>query len=194
MRYLGIIIIYAVSLPADILGMLAVLLVRALWGENLRFETVEDRASLPALACDLIPGSWASRTWYRQKINGAYMLRRENEVATFGRWVTWGGTTLGPHAVFYGPGQAVTTGNKTDVQYHEHIHCEQAEAHMLSSAIIGAFAAVFGPLWLSVVIWSTGYIFMGVGGWVVAFLRGEKPYSGSYHEEAAYGITAQRGK
>lgn len=193
MKYLVMIILYLVSLPADLLGMLAVLIVRAAWGENLRFETVEDRNGLPALACDLKPDSWPCRTWYRQKMGGEYVTRPEELVDQYGTWITWGGTTLAPHAVFYGPGQAaVDQDYTTEVQYHEHVHCEQGEAHMLSSAIVGLTVVVFGPVWLGILVWSTGYIFMGLGGWLTAALRGEEAYRGSYHEEAAYEITANR--
>jgi hypothetical protein len=190
--------LYATSLPWDFVGWILVLAIYWMWGENLRWEKRpglgEDGRPYPglsALACDLKPDSWPARSWYRYKEIDAktgkagYTRNRDSLVASHGEWRTWGGTTLAAHAVFYGPG-VVASGEWSPVQLHEHVHCEQAEAAMLLSFLAGLFVSFFaGPL-IGFIIWWTGYIQMGVANWTTAVLRGESPYRGSHHEEAAY--------
>jgi hypothetical protein len=43
---------------------------------------------------------------------------------------------------------------------------------------IAALVTFFG-------IWTTGYLMMGISGWLTALLRGEEAYWGSTHEESA---------
>jgi hypothetical protein len=81
------------------------------------------------------------------------------------------------------------------VEYHEHVHVEQAEAAMLTSFLmaVSAFLVLFftsAPVWaVCGGLWVLGYVLMAVGGWVVAWFRGEDVYRGSSHEEAAYALT-----
>ena len=188
---------YFVSLPNDIFAWLAVFLIWLFWGEDLHWER-------DALVCRLKENSWPTRSWYRVKrfnpiTNKSEYVRITGGLAD-GQWQTWGGTTLG-HAIFYGPNRRLADEprNWEPLQVHEHVHVEQCEASMLRAFLI---AAGVGPeLWALghpvaalatfLIIWATGYIFMGVGGLTTAWLRGEDAYRGSHHEEAAYAIDAQ---
>ena len=144
----------------------------------------------PCLTCQIkpdtfpvTPGIWP-KGWYLHRKSGR----------------PWGGTTLG-HAIFYGPyGRLVgkTFGTPeldpwTRTQAHEHIHVEQAEAASVGSFCVGLAAGIV--LWVLghveagaitfLAIWTSGYLVMGVSGWVAALLRGEEAYWGSQHEESA---------
>jgi hypothetical protein len=63
---------------------------------------------------------------------------------------------------------------------------------MLRAFLIAVLVVAVGQstasYWLAGVVWLTGYIQMGVANWTTAWLRGEDPYRGSHHEEAAYAI------
>ena len=64
---------YAITLPVDLGAWLLVVIIRALWGESLRWEH-------GCLIVRLAPTSWPMRSWYRP----------------------WGGTTFG-HAMMIAP-------------------------------------------------------------------------------------------
>lgn len=184
-------LLYFVAAPWNLLvAWPVVLLIWRLWGKDLKWEVPPyhmEEGCGPALTCQIKKGSFPVRRgrWPA----GWYLYDRETEHA-------WGGTTLG-HAIFYGPegrvdADAVLMWSRT--QAHEHVHVEQFEAAMVSSflAAVGvgiALAALGHPLaalLVAGVLWSSGYLLMGAGGWAAAFLRGESPYSGSAHEESAY--------
>lgn len=149
-----------------------VLLIRLLWGENLRWEKNPRSTSGDgySLWCDLKKDSWPERTWYEG----------------------WGGTALG-HGGFYGYGDAEADG-WTDTQEHEHIHVEQFEASMLRSlfvALVVFFVSLINGMpdmgaKLGFSLWWSGYLLMGASAWATAWLRGESAYRGSHHEESAY--------
>lgn len=190
-------ILYFVCLPNDLLGWLAVLLIRALWGERLSWDTPGSQISKkfprgrpggPVLSVDLKEGSFpvAEGTWPK----GFYLKKVAKQKRSHP--VSWGGTTLG-HAIFYGPGRRAPAGGKWSlIQVHEHVHVEQFEAAMLRSFIVGLIVAIGGQstasLVLGLIIWSLGYLLMGAANWTTAVLRGEDAYRGSHHEEAAYAI------
>lgn len=177
--------IYAICLPWDLVGFLGVLLIRLFWGTNLRWETPPGGGSA-ALVCELKPNSWPANTWYRIKRGGSYTRHLPHNVDRYGAWVTWGGTTISPHAIFYGPGKIVP-GDWSSLQEHEHVHVKQGEAMLLMSLLLSLpVLAVSVPV--AFVVWALGYVCMGVAGWVGALLRGEPAYRGSFHEEAAYAI------
>jgi hypothetical protein len=166
MKPLRRIFTFLVALPNDLLiGWPAVLLVWLFWSEHLRWEG-------EALVCQLKRKSWPARSWYRRRVKGVFVERKD------GSWQTWGGTTLG-HAIFYGPARFLGGDPQFygQVQQHEHVHVEQCEVSMLQSLVVGLAA------------WACGYLLMGVTGWTTAWLRGEDPYRGSTHEESAYAQT-----
>lgn len=66
--------LYLVSLPADIIAWLILLIVWALWGHQLQWRH-------GVLCCELKPDSWPQRTWY----------------------AAWGGTTFG-HSIMFAKG------------------------------------------------------------------------------------------
>lgn len=189
-------ILYLVSLIWNItVCWPAVLIIRLAWGSDLRWESF---GGTPSLWTDLKPDSWPTRSWYRLKDNdGSPAPTTEDQrAAGMGKWQTWAGTTLG-HGGFYGPGWADSE-NPTHVQRHEHVHVEQFEVSMLRSFAEGAIFGVAGALASGnasfgvgafLVLWWLGYIFWGVPGFIVAFLRGEPAYMGSVHEESAYAQT-----
>jgi hypothetical protein len=171
------IILYLLALPWNLtIGWPMVLIVRALWGENLAWESPPaPMAGGPVLTCSFRASSWPARTWYSK----------------------WGGTTAG-HAIIYNAGEQ-TPGGWSHVQKHEHVHVEQFEGACVSGFILGllAFVPVISlghpeaavGLWLG--IWWAGYMLMGIGNWIAAWLRGEDPYRGSAHEESAYSQAEQ---
>lgn len=182
-------LLYFVCLPWDLLMWGLVFCIWALWGTRLEWENsrdnpegdAEEGPGGPCLTCGLKPKSWpvSKGRWPK----GWYL--KEN-----GR--PWGGTTLG-HAIFYGPFKRPLKGQSwKSVQVHEHVHVEQYEAAMLRSFWVACVVVLIGQstafVWLAAIIWLTGYFQMGVANWTTAWLRGENPYRGSHHEEAAYAI------
>lgn len=176
-------ILYIVALPWDILvAWPVVLLIRALWGEDLRWETpkpydrIKGGGGGPCLTCRIREGSFPVTPGVFLK--GWYLRFRTGK--------PWGGTALG-HGIFYGP----YAGEHT--RTHEHIHVEQAEVAMLQGFLVGLL--VGGVLWavdrsvvgmvLFLSLWFTGYLMMAIAGWLTALLRGEQAYWGSTHEESA---------
>jgi len=181
-------LLWLYTFPVDLLVTLFVLLMRLFWGHRLDWNE--------GLWCELRPDSWPTRTWYRYKVNGAYVELPAYQQGRFGRWKTWGGTTLG-HGGFYGPGRLGDKGLDQSVELHEHVHVEQYEVAMFVTLILGlavylltAYASL--PVWgLCIGVWLSGYLLMAIGGWFVAWMRGEKAYAGSAHEEAAYALVEQ---
>jgi len=191
------IVLYLICLPWDLVAYFVVLFIRIFWGKDLKWETPPYSATSgggPCLTCQIKEGSLPVRKgifpvgWYLhdKKINPPR---------------AWGGTTLG-HGIFYGPGGRSSDPNNTwtETQEHEHYHVEQFEASMVQ-AFLGALI-IGGVVWLLghpipaligfSFIWFTGYLFMGIGGWLTASLRGEPAYLGSQHEESARAQTYQR--
>lgn len=182
-------ILYAICLPWDALvGWPIVLAIRALWGKELRWETPppydEKRGGGggPCLTCQIKPGSLPVTPGVFPK--GWYFNKKYN--------APWGGTTLG-HAIFYGPNGRTTVDDWTCTQAHEHVHVEQAEVAMVRGLVEGLMAGVVlwplgHPVAGTVVflsLWFTGYLMMGLAGWLTAVFRGEEAYWGSTHEESA---------
>lgn len=163
-------ILYLVCLPNDLCAWLAMLLIRALWGERLEWTSMSEMGEPggPVLTVSLRKDSWPSKKWYRR----------------------WGGTTFG-HAIMYGHARRAREGDDWNpIQVHEHIHVEQYEAAMLRSLLVGLVVALVMHSAVGIIvgccIWVSGYLLMGASNWTTAWLRGEDPYRGSHHEEAAY--------
>lgn len=151
-----------------IVGWPVILFIRAAWGTKLRWENAPGSGGMPALTCELKPGSWPDRTWYRG----------------------WAATTLG-HAIFYGAGIR-TDGEWNRTQAHEHDHVEQFEGAMSAHAVLGLligapleFVSFAAGIAVALSIWFLGWLVFLSGGWLGALLRGEPIYRGSAHEEAA---------
>lgn len=185
-------ILYGVSLPWDLLvAWPVVLLIRLFWGAELRWERPpaytreHGGGGGPVLTCKIREGSFPVTEGIWPK---GWYLRTHKD----GSKRSWGGTCLG-HGIFYGSGVGRVEGQWLRVQAHEHIHTEQFEAAMLESFIVGLAAggvvlALGYPLTalaLFLGVWSSGYLMMGVAGWLTAVLRGEPAYHGSTHEESA---------
>lgn len=192
-------VLYFTALPWDLLvAWPIVLVVRALWGENLRWENRRNHIQTspdgrpapggPVLACDVREGSWPVNPKARWP-GGWYLRKTARQESSHPR--TWGGTTFG-HSVMIGPGRR-SPGEWTPLEEHEiGVHVEQYEAAMIRGFQIGAVLLAAGQTSASLVaagvIWFTGYLQLGVANWTTAWLRGEDPYRGSAHEEAAYAI------
>jgi len=176
--------LYVFCLPWNLLvGWPAVLGVRLLWGEKLRWEKPPPYDYNKGGG-----GGYCLTSQFKPDAKpvqeGGWYFRKKNKRP-------WGGTTLG-HAIFYGP-----TGRRDDgwsgTQAHEHVHVEQFEGTMLRSFLVGLVVGIV--LWslghlgagfgLFLGIWTTGYLMMGVAGGLTAILRGEEPYWGSTYEESA---------
>jgi hypothetical protein len=140
----------------------------ALWGENLRWEE-------GSLVFNLKKDSWPNRTWYKD----------------------WSGTAAG-HAIMYAQHVWVMEEDSPlhRIQVHEQFHVKQYEAAMLSAFLLGliVFSVVFclghlsAAILLGLGVWLTGYVQMGIGGWCSAWIRGERFYRDSAHEQAAYAV------
>jgi len=187
-------ILYVFCFPWDALvAWPIVLIIRALWGKDLRWETPppydHDRGGGggPCLTCQIREGTLPVRQgtfpvgWYMRKKTGQ----------------AWGGTTLG-HAIFYGPrGRAHDPATWGGSQPHEHVHVEQFEVSMVQGFVVGLASGIV--LWslghpiagtvAFLMLWFVGYLMMGLAGWPTAWLRGEEAYWGSTHEESARGQT-----
>jgi len=185
-------ILYFTSLPWSLLvAWPAVLLIRLFWGEELRWETPPPYTKKkgggggPVLTCKIRKGSFpvAEGIWPK----GWYLYTGKD-----GKKRSWGGTSLG-HGIFYGDSVHRQEGKWLRVQAHEHIHTEQAEVALLRSFIVGLVAGIvvlalgnpYEALGLFLGVWTSGYLMMGVAGWLTAVLRGEPHYWGSTHEESA---------
>lgn len=196
MRHL---ILYLATLPWDALfAWPAVLVVRALWGEDLRWENRRNHFPKkpdgspapggPVLACTI--GAWSWPVNPKAKWPGGwYLIRSDRQKLSHPR--TWGGTTFG-HGIILGPGRS-TPGQWTALEEHEiGVHVEQFEAAMLRGLMVGLAIAALGQssafLWTGLVVWLTSPVQGVVANWTTAWLRGEDPYRGSAHEEAAYAI------
>ncbi len=186
------IFIYLFTIVWDVITWPMIVLIWAFWGENLCWEREPTQGNW-ALTCDLKPYSWASRTGYTYKVDGEKIENNKDVQDIYGKFRTWGGTTLGPHAIFYGPGRRVK-GKWWGVQQHEHRHCEQGEAAMIASFMYATpvfiHSMIYGNLlWvMALVMWTLGYVSM-TANFFTAMLRGEKAYRGSHHEEGAYDHT-----
>jgi hypothetical protein len=183
-------ILYLVSLPWDVLvAWPVVLLIRVLWGKNLRWETPPPYSQEkgggggPVLVCQMRPGSFPVTPGVWPK--GWYIRREKGKEPR-----PWGGTTLG-HGIFYGPN--VSMDGWVGTRAHEHVHVEQMEVAMLGAFLValaagGTLLGLGHPVEaaaLAGAIWASGYLMMGVAGWITAILRGEPAYWGSTHEESA---------
>jgi len=180
-------LLWIATLPWDVVVILAVLLIRLFWGRNLEWNE--------GLWCELKPDSWPTRSWYRYKENGKPVPLSKDQRALHGTWLTWGGTCLG-HGGFFGPGKMGKAGIDRPVEFHEHVHVEQAEVSMFTAFIISGGISLLLltqiPSWASGLgVWTLGYLLMAASGWIVAWFRGEDPYRGSTHEEAAYALTEE---
>lgn len=193
-------VLYVTALPWDALvAWPACLAVRAFWGEDLRWENRRNHITKkpdgspapggPVLACSIREGSWPVNPKAKWP-GGWYLIKSEHQEQSHPR--TWGGTTFG-HSIIIGPGRS-SPGEWTSLEEHEiGVHVEQFEAAMFHGFLLGAFAYLAGgqttaSLWVGLALWISGYLMFGVANWTTAWLRGEDPYRGSAHEEAAYAI------
>jgi hypothetical protein len=161
----------------DLVAWALVLVVRALWGRGLRWESrrgghlsagLGSAAGGPVLVCQLRASSFPARSFYRD----------------------WGATTFG-HGIMYGAGVVVTpdTGGWSGLQEHEHVHVKQMEGAMLIALVVGLVTALLTGWWLlGLGIWATGWVQTLAAGWTAAWLRGESVYAESAHEQAAYAV------
>ena len=150
---------YLFSFPADCVGWLTVLFLWACWGTKLRWQ-------YGCLTCELKPGSWPMRTWYKG----------------------WAATCLG-HAMFFAPKIQFGPGADTPTEVHELHHVRQTEAAMLGSFVVGLVALLGGcNLWVALAIWATGSLLMMLSSGVSAVLNGDHFYWGAHHEVAAYAV------
>ncbi len=169
----------------DILMWLAVLLIWLFWGTKLRWED--------GLWCDLKINSWPTRSWYRKKDkHGCHILIPVAHQPVYGRWRTWGGSSLG-HGGFYGPGRSGGPGIDTKIEMHEHIHVEQWEVALLVGWLLQLFFIAtlllkgIEPFWiLHIVLWTISSAFAYSCSVFQAYLRGEDFYRGNIYEESAY--------
>ena len=170
----------------DLLTWLSVLFIWLCWGTNLRW--------VEGLWCDLKPNSWPARTWYRKKDkDGLHISVPVEHQPTFGRYQTWGGTALGPHGGFYGPGMAGGPGIDTPAEEHEHKHPEQWEVALLvgwlTQLLFMAALLLKGmePFWiLHLTLWTISSWFAYSCSVFQAWLRGENPYRENMYEESVY--------
>ncbi len=152
-------LMYLITFANDILAIPIVLFIHLLWGSKLYMEGI-------AVCTELKPESWPMNTFHWFPGAGWYSR--------------WGGTTFGS-AIMYRPDPGENT------RVHEHVHVHQMQASMTKSLLIGLLVLlVTDKLWLSYIIWSTGYILYATANALTALLRGDRAYRDSVHEEHAY--------
>lgn len=165
-------LIYFVSAPLIFASWPVLLVMYLLWGQNPFWDV--------GIWFELKPNSWPARTWYRRKIKGEYV---ENgfHPEIFGKWITWGGTTLGLGG-FIGPGRT-----DDELMSHERVHLDQ----YIVGCILGLIAAVAiciftGDAFISLSAWSCVPYLYFVASFALAWMRGaNKPmelYRNSTHE------------
>lgn len=153
-------LIYLFTLLTDLLGALAALALIPFGARGFRFE----RPPAPR------PGLYAL-SFEVPRLPGGYA-----------------GLTMAPHVIAYARGRRVP-GKWTTLQGHEHRHCEQYEVAGLIGTLIACFAFFNAVVWWLALLAYVGtpWAIMGAG-YAVAWLRGEDPYRGAAHEEAAYAL------
>jgi len=114
--------------------------------------------------------SWPMRTWFSN----------------------WSGNAMG-HATLYRPNPSAR------IKLHETVHVRQFEASMIKSFLLGCLFALLGHFYIGLLIWCCGYLIMGVGNYIHAWLRLENPkiidiYRNTLHEQHAYAIDGSYGK
>ena len=157
---------YTYTLLTDIIAWAIVFTVWVFWGTNLRWQE--------GLWCDLKPNRLK---WWQRRIAGI---------------------TLG-HGGIYTHGLAGKSGIDTKLEFHEHVHVEQYEGAMLQAFIAAVWVAIIfligghvtEGLVLGLAIWGTGWVGYIVTRSIQAWIRGEDPYSGATHEEAANALGEQ---
>lgn len=166
-------ILYFFCLPWDLtICWPFVCLIRLTVGMDLHWEWPPVGSSGPVLVVILRPDSWVAKKWYQG----------------------WGGTTFG-HGMMYAEGESNPANQpESPVQVHENVHVEQFEGAAVGGFILGLVTfVVVGCLghWAAAVqlgmfIWWSSWVVVGIGNIITAWLRGENPYRGASHEEAAY--------
>jgi hypothetical protein len=159
------ILVYLFTLPGDLICWTFVLLIggffgdRFVWQNGLWFEIAKDSWFYKTFLKDITGGTMGHGGWYRSDLIGE-------------------------------------DGIDTKLEFHEHVHVEQYEAVMTAIFVVvlgfflnGTIRGDISSVWLmSLVYWAIGGLIGAASGWLVAVLRGERAYSGSSHEEAAYAL------
>lgn len=159
---------YIYTIVWDLPCWVVLLLMYALWGTKLHWNE--------GLWFEFKKNSWPAKTWYNR----------------------WGGTTFG-HGGFFNTFLSGGEGIDTPTEVHEHVHVEQYEAGMLRAflyaiAVTAVIVYCGHPKVAAITggaIWFSGSLMTWIPNWLQAFIRGERAYLGSHHEEAAYAITEE---
>jgi hypothetical protein len=161
-------ILYAFSLPVNILAVPIVLLIHLLFGESLFWSSKH-----LCLCTVLRQDSWP---------------RNPKSKLPFAGWYAeWAGTTLG-NAIIFGSSKDLMD----VVLMHEFVHVKQFETTMLQSFILALCTLPFGPSFLVFyAVWSSGVLSYLAANRLSARLRRKDPYWGSLHEEHAYTATKE---
>jgi len=158
------ILVWLATLPFDIFGFICVLLIRVLAGQKLHWNN--------GLWCEFKKKTlfYRAANFVFKKISGGSSL---------------GGVTL-LHCGIYLEGSTKGPGIDTNVELHESIHTEQAEAAMLVALVYAIIFAILGYWVLAGIVWFFGWLLTYLAGGTVALLRGEDFYTGNHLEGAAY--------
>jgi len=159
---------YIWTWPLDVpLWILWILPFRAAWGRDLRWEE-------GSLAFTLKEDSWPMRTWYKD----------------------WSGTSIG-HALMYAPHvKPAADGTLHRITVHEQFHVKQFESITLGSflwawvpfGVLAAYGHWTAAFVCGSILWLGATLQHAVGNWLCAWIRGERAYRDSYHEQAAYAV------
>lgn len=102
----------------------------------------------------------------------------------------WGAITLGHGGLIAADAAdnpATPEDDWTTTEDHEAIHIEQFEAIAVAALAVAGFVLYrTGDYWTAQTIWSSPWLLFVGSGTLTALLRGENPYRGAHHEEAAY--------
>lgn len=141
------------------LGTLVALIVRALWGESMRWDA-------PVLVTTLSPTSWPMRSWYKR----------------------WGGTTLGGYGIMLAPGQAPGVLHHEEVHV-EQLEAAAAGGFLLGLLVLIVMHSVWGVGAFFLCWVASGWLAYAGASIVALLRSEPNAYRGNHFEEAAYNAT-----
>jgi len=108
----------------------------------------------------------------------------------------WSGTSIG-HALMYAPHvKPAADGTLHRITVHEQFHVKQFESITLGSflwawvpfGVLAAYGHWTAAFVCGSILWLGATLQHAVGNWLCAWIRGERAYRDSYHEQAAYAV------
>jgi hypothetical protein len=160
LRVVSMCFAWAATAPNALFGLATNAFIRAAWGQSSRWE---DGVWYVTLA----PSSWPM-----------------SKAKRWGGWYAdWGGTTFGPRAIMFAPGQ-----ENVYLVAHERHHTEQASGHAVTGFAIAIATFAVGAPWLAGLIWLFHPWLAYAGATIDSYARGKKGYEDNNLEVAARAV------